>query len=179
MCLCQGLFRCIVLVSVLFSFSFFACLLACWLSTHKQVGYLRPVFLDICRPYYDESDADFRCVNDDPEGRISFPSNHSGWSFCGMLLLSMYLERCFGGSSSSSSTATKPATTKEAIFRERNRQALGRLVSLACYAPVLVAVFVAASRVADNRHFPADVIGGAVLGGSVASLVFGIWFPEP
>ena len=36
-------------------------------------------------------------------------------------------------------------------------------------APVL-------SRVHDNRHHPADVVGGALLGGSVASLVFGIWY---
>ncbi|OEU07937.1 hypothetical protein FRACYDRAFT_250568 [Fragilariopsis cylindrus CCMP1102] len=35
-----------------------------------------------------------------------------------------------------------------------------------------------ASRVVDNRHFPADVVGGAVLGASIASLVFNIWFPS-
>jgi membrane-associated phospholipid phosphatase len=40
-----------------------------------------------------------------------------------------------------------------------------------------VAVFVAASRVADNKHHPADVVGGAVLGTSVSLFVHSLWFP--
>mmetsp|Transcript_929 Transcript_929/g.1983 ORF Transcript_929/g.1983 Transcript_929/m.1983 type:complete len:380 (+) Transcript_929:256-1395(+) len=164
------------------------------------VGYLRPIFLDICQPHYDEEHAMFRCMDEhDPhtlDARVSFPSNHSAWSFCGMLLLSMYLERRFGLSSISNSgndcdmttgpsnitdrrTKTSPRykNRKEQQWQRQDRQSLYRLVSLICYSPMLFATFVAASRVVDNKHFPADVVCGAMLGGSIASLVFGIWFP--
>jgi len=86
-----------------------------------------------------------------------------------MMLLSMYFERNFGQNSIR-------ANIQEPI--DRKRQPLYRLTSLLSYIPMLFAIFVAASRIVDNKHFPADVIGGAILGGSVASLVFGIWFPQ-
>ena len=86
-----------------------------------------------------------------------------------MMLLSMYFERNFGQNSIR-------ASMQEPI--DRKRQPLYRLASLLSYIPMLFAIFVAASRIVDNKHFPADVIGGAILGGSVASLVFGIWFPQ-
>jgi len=154
-------------------------------SVKFYAGYFRPVFLDICKPYYDETDSAFHCSNqtwDSLNARISFPSNHSSWSFCGMLLFSMYLDRCFGLGSIQGNRAnsfeTKGVSKKEQFHRKWDRQSQYRLTSFVCYAPVLIAFFVAASRVTDNRHFPADVVGGAVLGGSVAMLTFSIWFPQ-
>ncbi|MGK3738434.1 MAG: membrane-associated phospholipid phosphatase [Bacillariaceae sp.] len=160
-------------------------------SVKYYVGYLRPIFLDICQPYYDASSSDgggggggeFRCTNEyEAKGaRISFPSNHASGSFCGMLLLSLYLEHCFG--TSITHPTTKTFLRKKKLPRRRQQQiqdhakhGLQRLVSLFCYTPMLFAVFIAASRVVDNRHFPADVVGGAVLGASIASLVFNIWY---
>merc|ERR1712194_536274 len=113
---------------------------------------------------------------------MSFPSNHSGWSFCGMMLLSLYLEQNFGLSSCPSRKWFRSSNAnhqkKQDFLRRRNILALYRMTSFLCYSPILFAVFCAASRVVDNRHFPSDVIGGSVLGSSVASLVFGIWFPQ-
>ena len=39
-----------------------------------------------------------------------------------------------------------------------------------------LALFIAASRVHDNMHFPADVVGGAVLGTAIAIYVNSLWF---
>jgi membrane-associated phospholipid phosphatase len=161
-------------------------------SVKYYVGYLRPIFLDICQPYYDASSSDgeggggeFRCTDEyEAKGaRISFPSNHASGSFCGMLLLSLYLEHCFRTIITHPTVATTKTFLRRKKLRRRQQQiqdhakkGLQRLVSLFCYTPMLFAVFIAASRVVDNRHFPADVVGGAVLGASIASLVFNIWY---
>ena len=128
---------------------------------------------------------EFRCTDEyEAKGaRISFPSNHASGSFCGMLLLSLYLEHCFRTIITHPTIATKKTLLRRKKLRRRQQQiqdhakkGLQRLVSLFCYTPMLFAVFIAASRVVDNRHFPADVVGGAVLGASIASLVFNIWY---
>jgi membrane-associated phospholipid phosphatase len=51
-----------------------------------------------------------------------------------------------------------------------------KLYSVLALAPMAVAGFVAASRVVDNKHFPVDVVGGAVLGSSIAWFVHGLWY---
>eukprot|EP00535_Pseudo-nitzschia_heimii_P000632 CAMPEP_0197180012 /NCGR_PEP_ID=MMETSP1423-20130617/4778_1 /TAXON_ID=476441 /ORGANISM="Pseudo-nitzschia heimii, Strain UNC1101" /LENGTH=286 /DNA_ID=CAMNT_0042630029 /DNA_START=279 /DNA_END=1139 /DNA_ORIENTATION=+ len=124
------------------------------------VGYLRPIFYDKCDP-----DEDYQgCTDEEHEqqGRLSFPSGHASLSVCGMLLLSLFLEDSFGA------TAYRKSRAKLPWF--------ARIVSVLCYAPMLLAFFILLSRVHDNHHHPADVVGGALLGGSIASLVFGIWY---
>jgi len=52
-----------------------------------------------------------------------------------------------------------------------------RFVSIAALlVPMGVATFIAASRIVDNKHHPADVVGGAVLGTAVSVFVNGLWF---
>ena len=48
-----------------------------------------------------------------------------------------------------------------------------------CLGPTLVAAWVAASRVHDNAHHPADVVGGAVVGGGAAVLWYLRYFHAP
>ena len=50
-----------------------------------------------------------------------------------------------------------------------------RIISVFCLSPMLVAYMVAGSRVVNNFHHPADVVGGAVLGTGIAIFVHGIW----
>jgi membrane-associated phospholipid phosphatase len=45
--------------------------------------------------------------------------------------------------------------------------------------PMGLASFIACSRVVNNMHFPADVVGGASLGLGVAVYVSGMWWPHP
>jgi membrane-associated phospholipid phosphatase len=129
------------------------------------VGYLRPIFYDVCEP----DDNYEQCGSEsDREVRLSFPSGHASLSVCGLLILSLYLERRFGVSK-----------LREVARHQTNGQIkVGplRVLSIICYSPMLLALFIASSRVADNKHFPADVVGGAVLGGSIANMVHGIWY---
>ena len=59
------------------------------------------------------------------------------------------------------------------VYRQVMQRRLGSVLSL---LPMALALFIAASRVVDNKHFPADVVGGAVLGASIASFTHNLWF---
>jgi membrane-associated phospholipid phosphatase len=49
------------------------------------------------------------------------------------------------------------------------------MVSMLSLVPIGVALFIAVSRLYDNKHFPADVVSGAILGASVSLFVHGLW----
>jgi membrane-associated phospholipid phosphatase len=177
-------------------------------------GYLRPIFYDMCQP----NDTYEQCQSSSHErqSRVSFISGHASLSVCGLLLLSFYLERLYGVSSYNNNNNNNNNNTT----RRRLPIQLVRLVSIGCYAPMLLAFFIckffllcsvsvllficvavgflslsilyltiafivlflyffsskAISRVHDNLHHPADVVGGALLGGSIATLVFSTWY---
>lgn len=135
------------------------------------VGYLRPVFYDLCIP--DET-YEFCSSENDNEGRKSFPSGHASISFCGLALLSFFLENRFGVSSLR--IWQQDLASGELTLTQIRAVRLEKIISISCFAPLLLAVFIAASRVVDNRHFPADVVGGGVLGTSIAKMVHGTWF---
>jgi membrane-associated phospholipid phosphatase len=41
-----------------------------------------------------------------------------------------------------------------------------------------LATIIATSRVVDNKHFPADVVGGSVLGLGIAVYINGLWYAD-
>ena len=141
------------------------------------VGYLRPIFFDLCQP-----DEDFQCtssdglVPDSDQGRKSFPSGHASISVCGLLVLSLFLEDSFGKTAYERKGRMTTSTLTTAMDPQQQPIKLVRILSVLCYTPMLLAFFILLSRVHDNHHHPADVIGGALLGGTVASFVFDIWF---
>jgi membrane-associated phospholipid phosphatase len=166
----------------------------------SYVGYLRPVFFENCNP--DEDYLTCTGGGDLPvyEVRKSFVSGHASTAFCGCLLFTLFMERTIGISSvevavakRSQSTTTlapleeQPLDTEVQHIRSsgcgdihwtvayRSQPGLRRLGSLVSLLPMGVAVWVAASRIVDNVHFPADVVGGALVGASIASYCHNIW----
>ena len=137
----------------------------------NYVGYLRPVFYDVCQPNDDYEE----CTNDDSlDARKSFPSGHSSLAFSGMTLLTMYFLRKFGVYST---TVVLQQQDNDAItLQYKKPQRYKKALSILCLAPMAVACWVGASRLVDNKHFPADVVGGAVLGTVIAWFTNGIWF---
>ncbi|KAG7340695.1 PAP2 superfamily protein [Nitzschia inconspicua] len=123
------------------------------------VGYLRPIFYDQCQP-----DETFEvCQNDDRQIRLSFPSGHASLSVCGMLLISQYLEQCFGayrrcyhrhwntnGVNTDNSTRRVDSAMELDVTTGRTTVVLpsshgfrlSRIFSLLCYSPMLIAFFV-------------------------------------
>mmetsp|Transcript_51794 Transcript_51794/g.110671 ORF Transcript_51794/g.110671 Transcript_51794/m.110671 type:complete len:133 (+) Transcript_51794:535-933(+) len=48
-----------------------------------------------------------------------------------------------------------------------------------CLLPVFLGLWIGASRVRENDHHPADVVGGALIGGSFAVMVHSRYFHAP
>lgn len=107
--------------------------------------------------------------------RKSFPSGHASTSFCGLTLLTLFLHTRFGLPSlvHRQQRRTDPNGTGSIL----PTTTIYRFISIFSLAPMALAVFIAVSRIVDNKHWPADVVGGAVLGASVANFVHGLWLP--
>lgn len=160
-------------------------------SIKRYVGYLRPAFFALCEPNEDMTECTAERSSD---ARLSFPSGHASLGFCGLYLFTMYLEeRVIGLSTvtevvalSTPSTAdldeenrkNGPTTITMMVKYNTKRPQLYRLYSLLCLVPVAFATFVAVSRIVDNKHFPVDVVAGAVLGVACARFAHRLWFPS-
>lgn len=124
----------------------------------QYCGYWRPYFYDGCG--FDAATG--KCTKDDySEMRKSFPSGHAGLSMVTML----YTSYCILGAC----RLGRPLRIKGVD--------LGGMAVAAGLLPFGLALFVAASRVVDNDHWPADVVGGIVIGGSFATLYYHRYFP--
>ena len=156
----------------------FSIVLSTTAALKLYVGYLRPIFYDGCEP----SEAYSFCTAEDAGGssiRMSFPSGHASSSFCGLTLLSMYLHLRFGVPSVRV-YHRQETTAQEGLYRwtpaYTKGPALYRALSVLSLSPLVLALFIAASRVVDNKHFPADAVGGALLGASIAVFTHGLWY---
>jgi diacylglycerol diphosphate phosphatase/phosphatidate phosphatase len=134
------------------------------------VGYLRPTFMQGCEP---DENYEYCTSGNDREMRLSFPSGHASLSFCGLGALSFYLEMRYGITGSRILLYDKPSG--EMLMGYNQPVRYRRIVTILCYIPMVIAGFIASSRLVDNMHFPADVIGGTLLGASVAWLSHGTW----
>lgn len=144
-------------------------------------GYLRPIFYEVCKPNatFDECTEEEHTL----DARKSFPSGHSSLCFCGLTILTLYQSRRFGVTSirvCKQRVLTDGTIQKNTGFKTVRRDVvtLYRFISVLSLWPMAIAVFVAASQVAVNKHFPADVVGGAVLGTAVPLYINGIWYDD-
>jgi len=160
----------------------------------NYVGYMRPIFFDQCDP----DDQYQSCTGDgwtQHELSKSFVSGHASMAFCGGVLFSLFLERTIGVSSVAVAVARQVMMPTEALPMSTSSQPQSSVLmvslayrqppgwrkvgSIVALFPMLVSIWVACSRVVDNVHHPADIVGGAVLGAAVAAYCHPIWYPDP
>ncbi|XP_065214917.1 putative phosphatidate phosphatase [Planococcus citri] len=126
----------------------------------KVIGRLRPNFIDVCRidmrnvckTINYEYITNYTCAEGDSvvnESRVSFPSGHSSFSFYVAVFIVLYLEKRL---------KTRTFFLKPAIQ----------------FLVILLAWFVALSRVMDNKHHWSDVLCGILIGSSVAIINTGL-----
>jgi len=126
-------------------------------------GYLRPNFYGYC-----EFDSDsLQCESshaDDP--RKSFPSGHASSSLCGTTMLTLVLLGKIG----LQRVSMREVGSDSFYFLKK------RLFSMLSALPIFLGIFIAASRVHDDMHHPADVVGGSVIGIGCAIFAHGLWY---
>uniref|UniRef100_A0A0E0MR46 Phosphatidic acid phosphatase type 2/haloperoxidase domain-containing protein n=1 Tax=Oryza rufipogon TaxID=4529 RepID=A0A0E0MR46_ORYRU len=115
----------------------------------NAVGRPRPDFFWRCFPdgkqLYDQVTGDVICHGEKSflkDGRKSFPSGHTSWSFAGLGFLSLYL------------------SGKIKVFDRQGHVAKLCIMIL----PLLIASLVGISRIDDYRHHWEDVFAGGLLG---------------
>jgi len=156
---------------------------ATW-ALKAYAGYLRPCFYQVCEP----NETFDQCTNEEDDARDSFPSGHASFAFVSMTMLYLYLERTFGVSSveqafvitspiQQQSSSSSPTTQKRVVGLEYSHPPVYyRFASIVCALPLVVATFVAASRVADNRHHPVDIVCGAFVGSFLGYFFHTLWY---
>jgi len=135
-------------------------------------GYLRPNFYSYCG----FSEDIMACESDSNDPRKSFPSGHAASSFCSMTLLTLLFFGKIGLHrglwSSGGNGVTGEASRGPAYYIKK------RILSMFAAMPMFLAVFIAASRVHDNMHHPADITAGAIIGIFCAVFGYGLWYPS-
>lgn len=122
------------------------------------IGRPRPDFLERCGPIEGTSRYDFVDVtvcsaplgiaylND---GMKSTPSGHASLSFSGLFYLYLWL------------------------YQElKLSRHVSTYIHIACFLPLLLAIYVSLSRTQDYRHHFIDIVLGSIIGISIASLAF-------
>lgn len=148
------------------------------------VAYRRPNFYEVCHP--NESFDTCEMVDDeDPrEAIFSFPSGHSSTAFTGTTLFALYIHNRFGVPAYRrlcSKTAQKQDVNAEGEGETRTAPLPGiaryRFISMVGFiVPMALAVFISVSRIVDQRHFPSDVIAGALIGVASGGWVHPLWY---
>ena len=128
-------------------------------------GKFRPNFYQMCA--FDTNTK--ACGNDVVNAHLSFPSGHSSLSFCAMTVISLYLLGKVG------LHRMPPAGM---VIKNYPSLKTKLLAWLSFAFPFSVAVFVAASRVHDYYHHPADIVTGAAIGTVCAHFATSLWYPS-
>jgi membrane-associated phospholipid phosphatase len=132
----------------------------------KYVGRLRPNFYSLC----EFSIEALKCMADEEtinEGRKSFPSGHSSFSFSSMgVAVFFFLGRI--------NKVMEQGTIDVTTMASYNRRKLFMVLS---YSPWLYSAFVACSRLVDNWHHASDVIAGMLIGIFTSYVSYHLWYP--
>lgn len=121
-------------------------------------GYFRPNFYEYCQ----FSNDDMACDSDRNNPRKSFPSGHASSSFSSMTFLALYFAGKIGLHCSCNENM-------KMILQKR-------FFTILAFTPMFLAVFIASSRVHDDMHHPADVVGGSLIGIICAILGYSLWY---
>jgi len=136
-----------------------------WLKLYA--GYFRPNFYSLCN--YDTDTME--CQSNTFKSRKSFPSGHASLSFCSMTILSLFFldkAKSYTHDNGRPFNFDTEADMIKSYFK-------GRIAKIFAVLPMLLAIFISASRVHDDMHHPADIVAGALIGFTSAKFAHSLW----
>lgn len=118
------------------------------------------------------------------DGFKSFPSGHSSMAFSGLTFLAWYIRGFFTAILRKITSGAyeqvpheEPIRLEEGSDRE-TEEAPQHLVLSSLVLPLLpliLAAYIAVSRLMDYRHHPTDILAGTILGASIATAVYHVY----
>ena len=149
-------------------------------------GNLRPHFYTVCQPNEAYTDCQVEDDEDLVEGRKAFPSGHAAVACNGMVLLMLYIDCHFGMTAlrRKRSRHDKHEDNNHAPWRQQRHETDGASLQARAITVVsrvglgALALWMSVSRVREDLHFAADIVGGALLGGTVAYSCHYLWFGD-
>ena len=94
------------------------------------------------------------------DGRKAFPSGHASMSFVVCIFSGLYLWH------------------RSQIAAKKNFIILQQILFLALFIPFFISMWICVTRITDNKHEVADVVGGACLGALITSFIYFFDFPN-
>eukprot|EP00056_Hartaetosiga_gracilis_P003765 m.67173 g.67173 ORF g.67173 m.67173 type:complete len:328 (+) comp11571_c2_seq1:66-1049(+) len=139
----------------------------------KWVTEPRPDFVDRCTgsptdiPTFDANGIIICTQQITEDAMLSFPSGHSSTSFVtGVFLTAYFIWLAYFRK------VRTPWRSKCGEWKGSAGALLGDFSYMLAMWPLVVAMYIAASRIVDHRHSPADVVAGSFLGTMVGLVVF-------
>lgn len=138
----------------------------------RYFGCFRPNFYAMC----DFDTETLECRSDSDEGRKSVPSGHSSVAFSSMTMLTLFFLGKVGIYNGLKEVGDSQLSRdrKFAIYPSLKKKIFAYIALI----PMALAAFIAASRVYDNVHHPADIILGSLIGFVCASFSYSLWYPS-
>jgi len=137
------------------------------------IGEPRPDFVARCLGSHDaqasfDDNGVIICTQDvGSNARESFPSGHSSTTFsCGVFLTAYFIWTVYFRK------VDLPWRTASRQWCSKYGMMIADVGYFLCFWPIVLALFVAASRVSDHRHSPADVVSGCFLGTLFGGVLF-------
>ena len=160
----------------------------CFSTTLLSVDCIK-LFVGSPRPYFLEVHAEYEAGDVDEieeiDARLSFPSGHAALGLSQCLLLSimlfsswrytqtMYFERSYVVGMKSDNPHSYYLSGLWWILREIPLLSMGLIGT-----PTIIAIWNGLTRIRDYKHFAVDVVGGWVIGGSIAFVSYLIFYQE-
>lgn len=135
----------------------------------------RPNFYNLCN-YKVELEQCTAPIEYIREANFSFPSGHSSLSANAMVFLVwLGLGLLLANGTRAAIVATRSSATN--WFRPSPFEMLQYKALLIVVIPLSWAFYVAATRLIDHWHHPADVVSGLLLGSTMSTIAYHLWFP--
>ncbi|CAB9524536.1 phosphatidic acid phosphatase type [Seminavis robusta] len=134
----------------------------------NYAGYLRPNFYNMCQ----FNSKTLVCDDETTSARESFPSGHAATALSSMTLVALFFLGKVRGGTRQRGVMLVNDDPWSIIWTP---SLVSKLLAVLAVSPIMFGMLIAASRVRDGWHHPADVVCGGVVGVGCALFAHSLW----